>query len=657
MHLLKKLAFVFLILVVSVVIGVIVVGEMLKPPLPSASVASGGQPMPSHFTRSLATVHADSPVSRTLAIAWGEAVPAEICFGRVTDQGTGAPIVGASVVIAPEFTFLANVKDESFLLGSTVTDSAGNYRLEVPPGNAYFTGPNPITVQAMAKGYSPAPATFAIAPRNRNMDFALVTAAPFVGRVQDSEGAPIAGAFIARMIEYPKTPDERKTLESQPLIWARSDAPGAFELPGVGHPPTPFLIARATGFMPRRFRDLDLQGSPPSLTLERTATSLEVTFIGDDEKPIVGAFIDVGPQNKDMETLSNMFGESGKTDAEGKCLSEQIAAGDYHIQASVPPGYRVPYQRTDYVTITVRDGQTNKVEMKLAPPKILSGIFVDLETNQPVASVRVSPQSYYTTSFSENQELIMTPVETERTEFVTGPDGRFTLSVAPASQSFGVVLPESYLAAGENMSFGWCYARTDPGNLRYTLSRATKIPIRVFARESKTPIAGASVAVFSGAKMGQAPFSLTTDSDGWCEGVVAIGVPCTITVRAAEGYAYVNDKKPVTENPEEVEVILQAFGSIAGAVTLDGRPFSGITVVASIYPMGQVPAVTDAQGHYLLSNVPPGPIYLGCQGYQPYADREPPSTISRLNPGENRENINIDFESRSAFAGTPKTPA
>jgi len=260
--------------------------------------------------------------------AWVEIVlaPGASVEGKITDQASGKPVIGATVAVT----------DWSFWT-ETQTDEEGKYLLApLPPTVNLWSGHR---VMVMAEGYERAERNNLIlkSEAKETIDFALDQGAALSGKVLDAQTLePIPGAIVAEGWEsYHET--------------ATSDDKGSFTLPHVDTAPNRMFTVRADGFLPQQ-RQSDGTGKlefklSKSETLEGTVHNLK-------DEPVEGARvylhrIKYAPGHQRQGSGSGRWRQVTETDAEGKFHFDEVLPGQVAVVAfdkDFAPGEYGPIQ-------------------------------------------------------------------------------------------------------------------------------------------------------------------------------------------------------------------------------------------------------------------------------------------------------------------------
>ena len=138
------------------------------------------------------------------------------------------------------------------------------------------------------------------------------------------------------------------------------------------------------------------------------------------------------------------------------------------------------------------------------------------------------------------------------------------------------------------------------------------------------PLAGATIQ----ANGGGLSFSATTSADGT---YILSGLPAGSFSVSAGGDSFVGQQiSAVASTPGQpttgIDFALTLGATVQGLVTSGGAPLAGATVTV-VSPSGAASsATTDAEGHYLINDVPPGPATIRAEAN----GRDPRQRVDRV---------------------------
>jgi len=295
--------------------------------------------------------------------------------GRVTDEVTGEPIIGAHVI--------ADRLDSMYHChGEARTDTGGYYAIEHLHPGSYQVGAS--AVGYVAETY-PAPVTVISGQNTPDINFALTPGGgtgSISGRVTNEvTGNPILGAHVVAM-----------GLDNYCYAEAWTDSNGHYMLEGLCAGIWQ-VQAEAFGYIPEVYPDtvtvVDGQNTP-NINFALTPSGGEIGSISGivtDEitgEPVLGAHIVA------MRTDSMCHGHGEAwTDSNGHYIIQGLHLGSYQVSACkagyIPETYPVP--------VTVVAGQnTGDIDFALTPmgePGSISGTVTDGNTGNPIPHAHV----------------------------------------------------------------------------------------------------------------------------------------------------------------------------------------------------------------------------------------------------------------------------
>jgi protocatechuate 3,4-dioxygenase beta subunit len=342
--------------------------------------------------------------------------------GSVTDS-SGAPVAGAVVMIFPASTTKARATPQRrgprfgpSPVQVTTTDKDGHYTFDQVPAGAY-------EVAVSAKGFQKATsASFTVAQGSNTAPTVALTPVPqpvlgnVTGMVTDSDGKPLAGAFV-ELSASPSTtggsggsPTGTTIVRPPlPIRVAITDTNGQYKFENV--PAGTYTVtARDKGFEPATSAAFTVaKGDNTAPTLKLTAAPAPVVgnvsgLVTDSSgKPIAGALVVLSPSrttgtggSTDSDS-DHVFPEPGpvqvaKTDSNGKYTFSNVPAGMYTVSA-VADGF----QRATSAPCTGAAGDNSAPTLALTaiPAPIVGSVTgtVTDSSGKPIAGalVAISP--------------------------------------------------------------------------------------------------------------------------------------------------------------------------------------------------------------------------------------------------------------------------
>jgi hypothetical protein len=266
---------------------------------------------------------------------------------------------------------------------------------------------------------------------------------------------------------------------------------------------------------------------------------------------------------------------------------EGLAAGEYLLEARAVGHARTVLQR-------VRVPATAPLTVELPAAGVIEGFVVDAKGSPaPGAEVQVGGRIHEATT--------------------TGSGGGFSIEVEPGSH---VVLARRGSEAGSlDQQVVVSPGKTVRG-IRIQLGQGAALEGRVVARSTGAPIEGARLDVSPYGRSGDSGRAVS-DAEGRFT-VEPLAPGSYDLMVAAKGFATLQ-RRALTVTPGErfsVELQLAGTGAVEGHVRdRDGKPLPGAQVVGSNRWGGPLEGVsaearTDAEGYFLLGELPSGPLNL-----------------------------------------------
>ncbi|CAN5311844.1 hypothetical protein BH09SUM1_BH09SUM1_14720 [soil metagenome] len=660
MRLLKKIAFIFIVLLVVAIIGVMMVGKSLTPRPPEMEPRRRAAVV-LHESAETATVPivpavlvpSDAASTSTLASTERPELPRNVWYGEITDDESGRPIYGATVMILQREITPTNIADKSFVLASTKSGADGKYRLELDTASiAPALLPSPV-LQASATGYCAAANRYTYDPSGGRADFSLLPGGAISGRVKDDKGAPIVGAIVGEKAIFEGEyfyPEMYKTL---PSIWAVTDEEGRFEIAGLRRGGKFRLPVRAKGFLPAITENIPVGESNAAIVLRHSIATALIIVKRPDGSVVPGVDVMAQPTVRSFSVYypwSYVFPAScrGVTDAKGECTLTDFEPGPFQIEFDYHATSTEPSQKmTQWLQFGESvAGVTNRYEITLHKLLPVSGVFLDSQSCGPGPGVRVSSEFYdKQRPMPDGRTGLVVNRAAARPEVITGADGRFTISVPELDHYFYYRLPAGYTEDDGGFEGGGALIKMKP---EYRIRRGVILPVRVSTSKGGAAT-GAQVVIHDRHDPVGPRWRGVTDGEGRCRILVTPGTDCVVQVTSDDGYAS-TQTEPIADHPTELAVTLDAFAIISGRVTLDGRPFPNVAVIASTGYDQRMVATTGADGKYTIGNVRPGSVTLSWSGWENFSDVAPKMEALTLGSGESRDGVDAHFESRGAFS-------
>lgn len=518
--------------------------------------------------------------------------PARRLRGVVLDAKTKAPLVGAVVAVSD---------DRSMVAATAITDEHGLYVLDhLPPGryrawstrtgyaSSLYSGLDVelVDLRRAAAGER----TLRLAPLRR-----------LVGRVQDEQGRPLAGALVRPWVkELPSV--YATTLEpggARPTAWTARDGTFALTLEeGWAGESSGVLLALKPGYAVGRL-ELGAAGSAPGVITLTRGLQLTGRISTPDGQPVPGVSVSLAEAKQfgGMPPFLSGTLESGWTlsDERGRFATRVHAVGHHAI-----------FRKSGFVPREVR------VQRPVKDPHI----EVELE---PAAQIRGAILRSDGTGVSEVQLYLM-----------NGHTMRPSLASTSVAGDFlvGDLSPGTYELhfAKEGTALGGSRTVIAPdGDARIQLGPAATVRGRVADASTRAPVERFSVELEPTSSTEpdepaahHAPAIEATGGE-FTIGEVPLG-EATLTVRA-EGFVALRLERVSIMSEAEVpilEITLDRGARIQGLVTDEsGEPLADVRVSAEADDGESPSAATDDLGEYDLPGVAPGRVSLEFrrQGY------------------------------------------
>lgn len=540
-----------------------------------AGLATQPQAAPASPASAESSQKAPPPVPSPAASpkAQGPKTPATTLEVVVQDP-RGRPVAGALVSIAVGRELLPRML-------SARTDAEGRARLDG------LSRP-PWDVAVQARGLAPKRVE-RVYPSEKPLVVRLEAGASLAGVVRDgTTREPVAGASVSVWIRTGIAastgwdPDAGR-------ISTTSDARGRFELEGLGAGSVT-LTATAPG-RGRVTLPAVRAGSQVELYLQPGAT---ITGLVRDEagRPVKGAVVRVMAESRGPMPF---LPPGERTDARGRFAIGGLEAGTLVVAA------RAPTLAPAVQPVTLEANGEAAVELTLAEGGYVTGRLVDA-TAKPTRGGRVRLAAV---------DGVTLPIFLhDLAQADAGADGRFTLGPLPP----GGLLLQARAAGFAERDVETRLAGRPPSADLGDVTLDSGLAVRGFVRDrAGAGIAGASL---MGMARGQErPTEATTEEDG---AFVLAGLPpgsVEVMVRAP-GYASL--RQPVSVGGEDVVIVLDAGGTIVGAVVdAKGQPVNGAfvraepesdaTAMMSAPPMG---TADEGGGRFTLRDAKPGRYVL-----------------------------------------------
>ena len=536
-----------------------------------------------------------SPAVLTLPVA----APAS---GKVVAEAGGRPVPGALVW-----------RDQDF--GAMVRAGAdGTFRFP------YLAAKSPV--------FAAAPGTFTAVAQAAGGGVPTLTLLPRLavkGVVVDEAGQPVAGADLkATPVASPSMRDLAVMLSGG---FARSAASGRFQLSRLAAGTAYGLRVQHQGFAPARLEVPARAAAGPVPELRVVLHAGRTAFgrvIDGGRRPVSGAQIQLRATpttdiNARMREGRDRLRFPGSTDAGGRFEVRNLPAGTFdlavHARGFAP--LTVPA-----LALPDGNGSSDLGTVQLAPGGAIRGVVSDAQ-GEPVANAEVAAQG------ADRDGLSFLLGEAESTAAVTAADGSFALEDLAPGRTLDLVV--THPGFGPTSAPG--VAVPTPTPLRVVLRPTARVSGRVLDPDGK-PVAGATVAVSEDARelsssrsMGGGPKQgIADDEGGFAFADVAPG-PFELSADAPQHQSAELRGLEVKPGQElsGLEIVLPPGASVEGRVlSPEGSPVPNAWVAvveaarAGTAAFSSLRSSTDADGHYRIEGIAPGPHTLeaSSEGYR-----------------------------------------
>lgn len=501
----------------------------------------------------------------TAATEASEAVGTGSIIGLVAD-GSGTPISGVEVsAYGDEDT------DWSFNFG--YTDDAGGYELGGLQAGEYelvFHAPDLIFAAQSFTGVE------VVDDEPTTVDATLIEGGSISGVVTNGDGAPLAGVAVNAGLMAD---------EGWDYGWATTDESGFYEIRGLT--PGDYGVDLDAVDQPFVRQTLTASGVAVGETVVLNAVladggSIAGQVTNTAGEPIEG--VDVYADGYDGDVWDYGW---ASTDEGGRYQFIGLAPGTYDLSFEA---YDLPYGTAQLAGIPVVVGETTIADVTLADGGSIAGT-VSGPDGEPIRGAYVGASSV-----DEDNSYDYGYAETDETggyEIIGLNPGTYTVRIQAVGTPFAPITFERVIVvAGETTDLS---TELEPGG---------QINGRV-TDSSQNPIADVDVTARGLADTGWDESTGYTDEDGYYELIGLTPGGYELVVDPYElpfGNAYVTGIDVAVGSPREVNLTLQAAGSITGRVTdRGGDPIAGIEVFAdgwedSLWDYGWTE--TDEDGWY-----------------------------------------------------------
>jgi protocatechuate 3,4-dioxygenase beta subunit len=566
----------------------------------------------------------EAPEPITLALA----EPPTIA-GRVVDAAERAPIAGAWVWAssAPHAVF--------------ESDDRGGFTLPLHLGrwwSVQATSPHHTIASEQLDRDDPA----ATPP----LTLRLSATTGVAGRVVDGDGEPVPGAMIVARPLDPRSALTRRMRGGFGSIERRgsSAGDGTFRLDGLQPDEGYQLTATAAGFAAAT---AEVGGLAPGAVREGLEIVLPAGLVAfgrvvdDNERPVAGAAVALTEANADSLRARFRrlgFGTGGggaetASDGEGRFELRDLAAGRFDLAVTASgfaplavPGVELPEGEAEIDLGTVL----------MAPGVALEGRVTDAD-RRPIAGATITWHA------ASRNPVLRALGDSGRAAVTSGDDGRFRVGDLLPGKPINVEV-EAKGFAGEQVP-----GVEPPGDepLVVVLEPAAQLAGRV-VDETGAPIENARV--LARGSTGRSAFggfgSAGTGEDGSFTLEDLEPGKITLMVQASGYQALERDLGEVAAGEERRDLRLQLArgATLTGRVLgTDGLPLSDALVSiqesrSGVLRFSTRSAPTDADGHFTLEGLPPGPASFSAD----HADHVRSVRDLDVRPGENRLDFRLE---------------
>ncbi len=360
------------------------------------------------------------PSERTMTIA-----------GRVVDP-EGRPLPNARIAVLSDRKRLVSDLDgppPGLLMGAATADADGRFALSFPAIAASQLARLALIATAPARGFGVVELRTDAA--HQEASIALSPEHPVEGRLVDIQGQPAAG--IAVRVARLRLPGGYGEIlpyhpKGSPTLWpspATTDANGRFRLLGLG-PNAPATIEIDDPRFVRQAFSLHVDGPvnrraeptlrPGTATTLRAAQTLDVRVVHDDGRPVAGARI--GIRSEEARRPRPEVARA-RTDGQGRARMNPWPGDRFWVEVYPPEGEPCLPARLD--VNWPRGAVQHAIELKLGQGAVVSGRLIEDPSGTPVAGGWIG--------YEQNRRAGSRPVRMPSIAAVSGPDGRFTMTV------------------------------------------------------------------------------------------------------------------------------------------------------------------------------------------------------------------------------------
>ena len=310
--------------------------------------------------------------------------------GNIFDP-LGKPVAGAQIAAFKErverdaplqkrlqvLLDLQEMQEENGIIATS--DDSGHYQVVGLEDLSY-------RLQVVASTFSPAEQRY-ISAGSTGIDFVLELGGVLAGTVQDPGAVGIADALV-EVYRQTGTQDIIEIIQERampPLASRQTDGSGFFEFNELGGGSNYRLVARATGYQPRQFENLqvDSGGTAEVDVVLSPGEVISGTVYDPFGTALPGARCKVNQMGARSQGPPIDLTDDGiETDESGQFIFDTLTDGDYRLLVSYP-------DFATYQELRIRPG-TDPLNIQLSEGAAISGSVLDVETNGPIPGAVVT---------------------------------------------------------------------------------------------------------------------------------------------------------------------------------------------------------------------------------------------------------------------------
>jgi protocatechuate 3,4-dioxygenase beta subunit len=545
--------------------------------------------------------------------------------GRVLDT-QGAPIAGAEVTAY--FQKYDSAGEHLERAAQTVGDADGRFAIGVEVPWPHYSTTLIVVARKGELAFSWASYSF-FGQAYKPKDITLESSASIAGTVSDEAGNPISGAQVTAdvYLQPAKGKGQRKIPGGPPLDWLRTktDADGHFTITNLPKTSSADLHVTLLGkgglWFEKRGKPVgafDAGDTNIRATLQPEARIQGTVVDEDSRKPVAGARIQIVAKSEAVETDRQVLvtGPDGAFEASG------LPPADYTI--SLPAYPQAPAALAEPVAVKgLQAGETRKGVVLPTSPGGLLQVFVTNEKKEPVSGAGVMLEKHGRTDLE--------PVDIADSD----KDGMAVFRLRPGAYHLMQVHSELYYQDLHQQRDEVVIEKGKTLRQDVTVAEKPRISGVVLDLQGK-PVAGAPVLFVP---LDQVPQAFT-GADGkflvHCMGSTATMIGQCVMVRIPEadlaGCLELQPQEPL----DDLKLIVAPGITITGTVVdAENRPISGAQVRPQLRRhdgggtgLMDANAATDADGKYVIRNLPAGEDYRVVAQADGFTQKNSPADLS-----------------------------